>query len=136
MKIPSQASFAGRFAITFITDLCHGIDPATLQYLELCQHLVNCFTNGSTYDPNSYSSTEGDLEQTCNQGYITYILLLQATICFRLFAAKQYASYVITQQKWSNVVFVITGTTACSCVNLSKERVKQLKDPGSFCMDV
>ena len=40
----------GVYALAFITDLCHGIDPATSQYCsskELCQHLINCFENDS-----------------------------------------------------------------------------------------
>ena len=38
----------GIYAITFITDLCYGKDPATCQYSdskELCQHLLHCFNN-------------------------------------------------------------------------------------------
>ena len=51
-KVQSQKNSidCGIYAIAFITDLCHGINPATHQYSsskELRQHLVNLFSNDS-----------------------------------------------------------------------------------------
>ena len=48
----SNSIDCGVYALAFLTDLCHGKDPATCCYAgskELRQHLVTCFENGCMF---------------------------------------------------------------------------------------
>ena len=58
MQCQKNAVDCGIYAVAFLTDLCHRLDPASCQYAsskELRQHLMECFEEGrmSTFPSTS-----------------------------------------------------------------------------------
>lgn len=120
----------GIYAIAFITDLCHGINPATHQYSsskELRQHLVNCFSNGSMSPFPIVASKEHKLaiKATLN----VYCCCRLPYVLDHLLPINVPADDITTEMVKCGIC---DNWYHCSCVNLSDEQVKQLKDHNLF----
>ena len=125
-KVQSQKNSidCGIYAIAFITDLCHGINPATQQYSSsknLRQHLVNCFSNGSMSPFPKVASKEHKpaIKATLN-----------VYCCCRLpYVLDHLLPRDVPADETTKMVkcYICDNWYHCSCVNLSDEQVKRLK---------
>lgn len=126
VQFQKTANDCGVYALAFLTDLCHGIDPTTCDYAsaqELRKHLIHCFKQG-TMSPFP-STTRGKPEPPLMISLPVYCS------CRMPFVLEHLTKKQIPKDE-------DTGMIQCdfcnnwyhhSCVKLSNEELKKLSKP-------